>query len=166
MRGIRNNNPLNIRRSTDRWDGARAEQTDPSFVQFETPAYGYRAAWKVLQSYYTRFCHQSQPFTVRSIITRWAPPNENDTESYIRSVLTLSGISGRENLLPPSNALGFNPLSRLLAAMTCVECGIAYGQVDKAAICEGYKLAFPENVEELEEMLLEEDEYSGWSPSF
>ena len=162
MRGIRNNNPLNIRRSTNRWDGARAEQTDPSFVQFETPAYGYRAAWKVLQSYYTRFCHQSQPFTVRSIISRWAPPNENDTESYIRSVLTLSGIGGRENLLPPNNVLGYNRLSRLLAAMTCVECGIAYGQVDKAGICEGYKLAFPENVEELEEMLLEEDEYSGW----
>ena len=161
-RGIRNNNPLNIRRSTDRWDGARTEQTDPSFVQFETPAYGYRAAWKVLQSYYTRFCHQSQPFTVRSIISRWAPPNENDTDAYIRSVLTLSGIGGKENLLPPSNALGFNRLSRLLAAMTCVECVIAYGQVDKAAICEGYKLAFPENVEELEEILCEQDEYSEW----
>ena len=99
---------------------------------------------------------------MRNIITQWAPPNENDTESYIRNVLTLSGIGGRENLLPPGNALGFNRLSRLLAAMTCVECGVAYGQVDRAAICEGYKLAFPENVEELEEMLCEEDEYWGW----
>ena len=31
-RGIRNNNPLNIRRSTDRWEGAREEQKDKSFV--------------------------------------------------------------------------------------------------------------------------------------
>ena len=54
-RGIRNNNPLNIRRSTDRWEGAREEQKDKSFVQFKTMAYGYRAAWLILQSYYHRF---------------------------------------------------------------------------------------------------------------
>lgn len=35
-RGIRNNNPLNIRRSADHWQGMRDEQTDPSFVQFKT----------------------------------------------------------------------------------------------------------------------------------
>ena len=29
-RGIRNNNPLNIRHSTDRWQGASEEQTDKS----------------------------------------------------------------------------------------------------------------------------------------
>ena len=40
MRGIRNNNPLNIRHSADRWQGARMKQTDPSFVQFKTMAYG------------------------------------------------------------------------------------------------------------------------------
>ena len=50
-RGQRNNNPLNIRHSADQWQGARAEQTDKSFVQFETMAYGYRAAWKTLESY-------------------------------------------------------------------------------------------------------------------
>ena len=49
-RGIRNNNPLNIRRSADNWQGAREEQTDQSFVQFKSMAYGYRAAWKTLQS--------------------------------------------------------------------------------------------------------------------
>ena len=56
-RGIRNNNPLNIRHSADRWQGARGEQKDKSFVQFKSMAYGYRAAWKTLQSYYNRFCH-------------------------------------------------------------------------------------------------------------
>ena len=64
-RGERNNNPLNIRRSADQWEGACEEQTDKSLVQFKSLAYGYRAAWKVLQSYYDRFCRQGKPFTVR-----------------------------------------------------------------------------------------------------
>ena len=80
-RGIRNNNPLNIRHSADRWQGAREVQTDKSFVQFESMAYGYRAVWKTLQSYYNRFCQQSKPFSVQNIISRWAPPSENDTEA-------------------------------------------------------------------------------------
>ena len=44
-RGLRNNNPLNIRCSADRWQGMATTQTDKSFVQFETMGYGYRAAW-------------------------------------------------------------------------------------------------------------------------
>ena len=43
-RGIRNNNPLNIRRSKDQWQGLRAQQTDASFCQFETLEYGWRTA--------------------------------------------------------------------------------------------------------------------------
>ena len=162
MRGLRNNNPLNIRHSADRWQGAREEQTDKAFVQFKTMAYGYRAAWKTLQTYYERFCHQSTPFTVRNIISRWAPPSENDTEAYIRQVLLLSGIGGKENLLPPVNASGYGRLSLLLAAMTCMECGIPYNKVDMEAICQGYRLAFPENNADLNEWLCEEDEYSRW----
>ena len=54
-RGMRNNNPLNIRHSADHWQGAAAEQQDKSFVQFESMAYGYRAAWKVLDSYCLHF---------------------------------------------------------------------------------------------------------------
>ena len=34
-RGLRNNNPLNIRRSADRWEGTATTQTDQSFVQFK-----------------------------------------------------------------------------------------------------------------------------------
>ena len=161
-RGIRNNNPLNIRHSADRWQGACEEQTDKSFVQFKSMAYGYRAAWKTLQSYYNRFCQQSKPFRVENIISRWAPPSENDTEGYIRFVLGKSGLGGRENLLPPSNVDGYGKLSSLIAAMTCMECGIPLSQVDMEAICRGYRLAFPENNAELDEWLCEEDEYRQW----
>ena len=161
-RGLRNNNPLNIRHSSDCWEGVRKEQTDKAFVQFKSMAYGYRAAWKILQTYYERFCMQSKPFTVRNIVSRWAPPAENDTEAYIKNVLTLSGIGGRENLLPPNNASGYGRLSRLIAAMTCVECGIAFREVDMEAVCQGYRLAFPESIPELEEWLKGEDEYWDW----
>ena len=47
-RGLRNNNPLNIRHSASRWQGARVEQTDKAFVQFTSLAMGYRAAWRIL----------------------------------------------------------------------------------------------------------------------
>lgn len=161
-RGIRNNNPLNIRRSTDRWEGASEVQTDKAFVQFKSMAYGYRAAWKTLQSYYNRFCLQSKPFTVRQIISRWAPPSENDTERYIHFVLKASGLGGKENLLPPQNVASYGRLSRLVIAMTCMECGIPVDKVDTGAICEGYRLAFPENNGELDEWLEAEDEYGDW----
>ena len=161
-RGIRNNNPLNIRHSANQWQGVREEQTDKSFVQFKSRAYGYRAAWKTLQSYYNRFCQQSKAFTVRNIIHRWAPPNENDTEAYIRTVLTLSGIGAQENLLPPENVDSYPRLSKMIAAMTCIECGIRMNQVDEEAIFQGYKLAFPENASELDEWMMGEDEYRDW----
>ena len=161
-RGLRNNNPLNIRRSADRWEGARKEQTDKSFVQFETMAYGYRAAWKILQTYYETFRRNNQPFTVRNIISRWAPPNENDTEAYIINVLKLGSLGGKEKLLPPSNASSYGRLSRMVAAMTTIECGVPSTQVDTEAIFQGYLLAFPKNKEKLEEWMMGEDEYRDW----
>ena len=161
-RGIRNNNPLNIRRSSDRWAGASVKQTDRSFVQFKTMAFGYRAAWLILQNYYHRFYVKSKPFTVGNIIGRWAPPKENDTEAYIRSVLKLSGIGGKENLLPPENVDSYPRLSKMIATMTCIECGIRMNQVDEEAIFRGYKLAFPENSRKLDEWMMGEDEYREW----
>ena len=50
-RGLRNNNPGNIRRSKDNWQGLAPEQTDPDFFQFTAPEWGYRALIKTLQTY-------------------------------------------------------------------------------------------------------------------
>ena len=142
-RGQRNNNPLNIRHSADRWQGARKEQTDKSFVQFESMAYGYRAAWKTLETYWKRFLKDRKPFNATSIVGRWAPPSENDTQNYLRTVLMLSGLGGKEHLPQPSRGVDVPKLERLLTAMTTMECGIPYGEVDTQAIREGYGLAFP-----------------------
>ena len=82
-RGIRNNNPLNIRKGKDQWKGLRAQQTDASFCQFERLEYGWRAAFYLLtRTYY----HKYRLFTIRAIISRWAPPNENLTATYIENV--------------------------------------------------------------------------------
>ena len=171
-RGLRNNNPLNIRHSADQWQGARAEQTDKSFVQFESMAYGYRAAWKVLESYWKHFHGVGQPYTATTIITRWAPPEENDTRAYIGSVLMLTSLGGKENLPQPSRGVDIERLERLLAAMTTVECGVPYREVDKEAIRKGYELAFPGkrsyartqpvHMEVELEDLLAWDEYGDW----
>ena len=99
-RGIRNNNPLNIRRSRDKWKGLKAEQTDAAFCQFETMEYGWRAAfWLLTRTYY----HKYRLFTIRAIIQKWAPPHENNTGAYIANVSKLTGIPPDEPRGIPSD---------------------------------------------------------------
>ena len=100
-RGLRNNNPLNIRHSASRWQGARVEQTDKAFVQFTSMTMGYRAAWRILETYYKHFEAQHKSFTPRNIIYRWAPPEENDSEAYLRRVCQLTNLAGNEALVRP-----------------------------------------------------------------
>lgn len=88
-RGLRNCNPGNIRITNDHWQGLRKEQTDPDFFQFDDMKWGYRALIRTLQNY--RLHHGCQ--TIREFINRWAPTNENNTESYIRSVQQSMGVS-------------------------------------------------------------------------
>ena len=98
-RGIRNNNPLNIRRSKDQWQGLKKTQNDPSFCQFETFEYGWRAAFVLLtRTYY----HKYRLYTIRAIVSKWAPPNENNTRAYIENVCRLTGIAPDEPLGIPS----------------------------------------------------------------
>ncbi len=81
-RGLRNNNPGNIRLSKDKWHGLRAVQTDKEFFQFETMAHGYRALIRTLQNY--RKLHKCQ--TIADFISRYAPKIENNTAGYIQRV--------------------------------------------------------------------------------
>ena len=86
-RGIRNNNPGNIRRTSDRWRGQSATQNDAEFVQFDSPVDGIRALVKVLRSY-----KRAGVDTVRGIIQRYAPPSENDTGAYAQHVASRLGV--------------------------------------------------------------------------
>ncbi len=87
-RGERNNNPGNIRVG-NAWQGERAQATDPDFEEFESPEAGIRALALVLLNYQSR--HGLR--TVRDIIARYAPTNENDTEAYINSVASEMGVT-------------------------------------------------------------------------
>jgi hypothetical protein len=84
-RGIRNNNPGNIRLGSA-WQGMREEQTDGSFVQFVDPKYGIRAMARIIDNYKKRGVK-----TISQIISTWAPSNENNTASYIDSVAKKTG---------------------------------------------------------------------------
>lgn len=48
------------------------------------------------------YYHKYRLFTIRNIIKRWAPSNENDTEAYIKKVSDLTGIDSDEPLGIPS----------------------------------------------------------------
>ena len=130
------------------------------------------AAWKVLETYWKHFHHAKLPYNVKNIIGRWAPPTENDTQNYIRTVLRLTSLGGNENLPQPSRGVDVERLERLMAAMTTMECGIPYKEVDTEAIRKGYELAFPgkrsyartqpvEDVIGMDDLLMW-DEYKDW----
>lgn len=81
-RGLRNNNPGNLRISKDNWKGLRKIQTDMSFFQFVSNDYGYRAMIRTLQTYQSKYGLN----TIEEIIHKYAPTNENHTDNYIKLV--------------------------------------------------------------------------------
>jgi hypothetical protein len=132
-RGIRNNNPLNIRRSKDQWKGLRAQQTDAEFCQFESMEYGWRAAFYLLtRTYY----HKYRLYTIRMIINKWAPPNENQTAKYIENVCRLTGIGPDDPIGIPSD----QPERWMMVgrAMAIQECGME--GLDDFAMLRGWGL--------------------------
>jgi len=137
-RGIRNNNPLNIRLSSDRWQGQRPPSTSPegekAFCVFESMAYGWRAAFRLLcHTYYGKYKLK----TIRALITRWAPPKENNTEAYIRRVTDRIGIGADKVLGSPQE----QPAQWMMIAMAMaiVECGTT--QLDYLSMLKGFSLA-------------------------
>ena len=81
-RGIRNNNPGNIRFDGTKWHGLATPPSDGAFCRFEDAKFGIRAMAKIVRNYGAT--HGLR--TLRQIIGRWAPPNENDTNAYVASV--------------------------------------------------------------------------------
>lgn len=118
-RGIRNNNPFNIRKG-DSWQGMREEQTDSQFVQFDSMTMGIRAGLKLIKNYIEGKTSTHKHYdTLAQLVSRWAPPSENQTWQYIDYVAREAGIS-------PFQILRFSDRDKILAiakAMTFVECG-------------------------------------------
>ena len=103
-RGIRNNNPGNIRLSPTRWKGQRNFQFDPAFVEFTSPLLGLRALMRLLLTYHFKYGLDS----VTALINRYAPPHENATDGYIHQVSRKLGVErmARLDLCKPDVLIG------------------------------------------------------------
>lgn len=128
-RGIRNNNPLNIRIGNV-WLGEVMCPTDLEFEQFMSMEYGLRAAFVILRRY-IRHYHLD---TVQQIVSRWAPRSENQTDSYIATVCQQMGIEKDT----PIKYEDRETMYKLVEAMSLVECG---QKVPMSKIEKGYALA-------------------------
>ena len=80
VRGLRNNNPFNIRFSGINWKGKLKEaKRDADFEEFENLVFGIRAGLINLKTYYNR--HELK--NLLTVVTRYAPSHENDTSAYV-----------------------------------------------------------------------------------
>lgn len=121
-RGYRNNNPLNVRKNAaNAWKGKVVPGSDPAFEQFITMAYGYRCALYLLRKYIGQGHN-----TIRKIVTKWAPPSENNTASYVNSVATRTGI-GADTGIDRNDQ---QKLCKIAWAMAWVENGYAPASMD------------------------------------
>jgi hypothetical protein len=59
------------------------------FCKFSTLGFGYRAILTLLTTYYTKYGLT----TIRGIVSRYAPPTENDTQGYINLVSRKTGFA-------------------------------------------------------------------------
>lgn len=137
-RGYRNNNPLNIRiNANNNWQGKVQANTDRVFEQFISMPYGYRAAIKLIRNYISNYACD----TVEKIISKWAPPTENNTDKYITDVCNLSGLT-------PNTRIGLNSknaIKKMVYAMSIIENGNtdatrAAGLPNMDIIEQGYNL--------------------------
>lgn len=117
-RGVRNNNPLNIRDSNNDWKGKSSLNIDKQFEEFTHPVYGFRAGARILRSYY-----QQGYQTLSQMIYRFAPASENDTALYVEQVSQWTGIAPGQEVDVYNDDL----LANLLYAMSRKEVGNYYG---------------------------------------
>lgn len=127
-RGYKNNNPGNIRINSDVFEGEVRPSADKSFKQFKSMAYGYRAMFIVIRTYIQR--HKLN--TIRGIISRYAPSNENHTENYINVVSERSGIPADD----PIDTNSKEQMTRIVAAMSFVENGV---EADMSDVIAGWE---------------------------
>lgn len=132
-RGYRNNNFGNIRITRDKngkqtfWKG-EVKGADQAFKTFETPAWGYRAIFALLKEYIGKGYN-----TINKIIGRYAPSSENNTNSYVSTVVKKTGIQP-DTKIAASDLIS---LTRIVRAISFVENGI---EPDDVQIDEGKKL--------------------------
>lgn len=108
-KGLRNNNPGNIRYNpANNWQGQTGND-GTGFAVFDSPQNGIRALAKLLKNYQNTYGLHS----LQEIISRWAPPSENDTAAYISSVSQQTGFS-------PMDTINLNDSATLTAVVKAI----------------------------------------------
>ncbi|MFI3331464.1 MAG: structural protein P5 [Rikenellaceae bacterium] len=126
-RGLKNNNPGNIRLSKVTYKG-EITSTDNSFKQFLNLEWGYRAMFVLIDSYLRRDYK-----TITQIIARYAPPCENHTDNYIDFVAKQAKIDKNQKL----NINSKEEMLALVSAMSYMENGVP---AQKDAVESGWQL--------------------------
>jgi hypothetical protein len=96
--------------------GEKSYSTDRAFKQFESLEAGYRAMFVLLHTYRLR----GYGSTIEQMISRYAPPSENNTEAYITAVCDMTGIGADE----PLDTRSKRDMIPLVGAMSKVENGV------------------------------------------
>jgi len=131
-RGIRNNNPGNLRKNkANNWQG-KINSSDKDFEQFINIAMGLRASMITLRTYQNK--HNLK--TIRQIINRWAPNNENKTEKYISAVAGFMGLSANSEIDLSSKSI----LIQLTKAIVKHECSPNHELITESDYFEAYDL--------------------------
>ena len=128
---IRNCNPLNIRHTATRWQGEISPDGGKGFCRFIDMPSGFRAAFILMFSYMQR--HSIH--TIEGIVSRWAPPTENNTTAYIEHVCRATGIGGKEVL-----SVLDRRIPDIVWAMAQIEAGREILRY-RSALDHGYELA-------------------------
>ncbi|MEZ9523405.1 virion protein [Enterovibrio norvegicus] len=115
--GVRNNNPLNIRKGND-WKGEVEPDHNRNYEAFSHVKYGFRAGARILYSYNRRGLH-----TIQQIVDVFAPHGDNnDPTHYANMVSKWTGIA--KNV--PVNVNDADTVAKLLQAMGRMEVGRTY----------------------------------------
>lgn len=128
-RGYTNQNPGNIRHSRVMYQGEVCPSKDASFKQFQSMAYGFRAMFVLLHTYSTKY-HLN---TLRAMIERYAPPEENETTEYVNFVSTHAKIADIQSV----DTLNQRQMVSIVTAMARMENGSA---PDIADVLEGWEM--------------------------
>lgn len=115
-RGIDNCNPGNIRLSKVFYRGEVQPSQDAAFKQFSSMEWGYRAMFVLLDTYARRYGLN----TIRGMISRYAPPSENNTEAYIAAICEWTGIAA-DDVLDTRSRRDMVPI---VVAMSRIENGL------------------------------------------
>lgn len=131
-RGVRNNNPGNIRRTADPWQGLAPDQTDEVFFVFAQAKWGIRALARILITYQDK--HGCR--TVRDIVSRWAPATENDTRSYIAAVADACAVDPDQGIDVHRHA-DAKALVEAIIAHECANYGYPASVIDAGMVLAG-----------------------------